>query len=350
MANYGYANARIRGMKSRLLEADYFDRLLSARGLPEITSVLDETGYREDIHNGLLRLPGPAGVEEGLRLNLSATFQKVLDFLDGKGKSLIEILLERWDIQNIKTIMRGKHIAVSSEEIIGSFVPAGALREEVLVALAQALDIKAVIDLMATWDIYHSKPLTRNFSAYVTTHSLSVLEVALDKNYYASALMRLTGRSNNVKMVRRVIQEQIDLSNLMILLRLAGGQGSQQTQDFFIDGGQEIDKELFDKLADGKNINEIIGGLAKTSYYPQLIRGLTIYETEESFAALERALEEQAIRRTVRLFRGDPLSLASIIAYLWAKINEIVNIRIILRAKEVGMTPVAIKQSLVLIG
>lgn len=350
MTNYGYAHARVRGMKSRLLGADFFDRLLSARGLPEITSALDETVYREDIHEGLLRLTGPDGVEEGLRLNLATTFQNVLSFLDGKGKILIELLLERWDIQNIKTIIRGKHIAVSSDEIIGSFVAAGSLPEEVLVALAKEPDIKASIDLMATWDIYHSRPLTRNFSAYVKSQSLSVLEVALDKNYYASALKRLRGRSYNVTMVRQLIKQQIDLSNLMILLRLSAEQSSEHADDFFIEGGEEIDKQLFDQLAGCQEIGEIVNGLAKTSYYPQLVRGFSVYQTDASFAALERALEEQAIRRTVKLFRGEPISLAVIIAYLWAKVNEVVNIRIILRAKEVGMTPVAIKQSLVLIG
>jgi len=349
MTDFGYCHARIRGMKSRLLDEEFFERLLAARELSEITSALDETDYSQDIHDGLLRLSGAGGVEEGLRLNLAATFQEVIGFLDGKAKKLIELLLERWDIQNIKTVLRGQHVGASPEEIVRSFVPAGALAESTLVALTKEPDIKAAIDLMATWNIRHSRPLTRNFPAYVTTQTLAALEVALDQDYYASALAELHGRSFNVNLVRDLITRQIDFSNIMILLRLAGEDQAKQAGDFFIDGGREIDRKTFDALARERETSDIITGLIDTGYYEQLLQGLERYQAEHSFASLERSLEEQAIKKTVGLFRAEPLSLACVIAYLWAKVNEIMNVRIVLRAKEARMPAPAIREALVVI-
>ena len=37
------------------------------------------------------------------------------------------------------------------------------------------------------------------------------------------------------------------------------------------------------------------------------------------------------------MFRGDPLSFTIVIGYLWAKLNEVTNIRVIARCREAGM-------------
>lgn len=349
MTDFGYCHARIRGMKSRLLDVEFFERLLALREVAEITSALDETAYSGDIHHGLLSKPGAGGVEEGLRFNLATTFERILSFVDGEAKQLIQLLLERWDVQNVKTILRGKHVGASPGEIIGSLVPAGAMPEATLVALAKEPDIKAAIDLMATWGIRHSRPLTRNFSTYVTSNSLAEMEVALDKNYYAGALSELKKNSYNVSLVRDMIRRQIDFSNVVTLLRLANEVTHEQAGKFFIEGGSEIDRPFFDELAGVRRIEDIVDAMSKTSYHEQLLQGMEVFKSINSFAAVERALEEQAIRKCVGLFRGDPLSLAPVIAYLWAKINEVINIRIVLRAKEVGMPVPAIREVLILV-
>ena len=348
MTDFGYCHARIRGMKSRLLDADFFDRLLAAREASEIASLLGETSYSGDIHHGLLGQPGAGGIEEGLRLNLAATFSRILSFVDGEARRLIEVLLERWDVQNIKTILRGKHVGAAPGEIIGSLVPAGTIAEGTLVSLAKEPDIKAAIDLMATWGIRHSRPLTRNFSTYVNSHSLAEMEVALDKDYYSGALDAVKGRSFNASLVRDLVRRQIDFSNIMALLRLANEATQEQAAKFFIEGGREIDRDRFDRLSEAGQIENIVDGLTDTTYSDQLVEGLELYKSANSFAAIERLLEEQTVRKTIGLFRSDPLSLAPAIAYLWAKVNEIINIRIVLRAGEAGMPIPAIRETLIL--
>jgi V/A-type H+-transporting ATPase subunit C len=53
------------------------------------------------------------------------------------------------------------------------------------------------------------------------------------------------------------------------------------------------------------------------------------------------------IRQATTLFRGDPLSVASLIGYFWAKYNEITNIRIIARCKTADFAVEHLKEELV---
>ena len=62
---------------------------------------------------------------------------KVLSFLHPSARTLLSTLLGRWDVFNIKTILRGAHNHVPLDEMKASFFPAGYLSEEELEALAQ---------------------------------------------------------------------------------------------------------------------------------------------------------------------------------------------------------------------
>jgi len=70
-------------------------------------------------------------------------------------------------------------------------------------------------------------------------------------------------------------------------------------------------------------------------------------EEIQPLVRIERQLERFLVRQGVGLFRADPLSVASLIAYFWAKYNEITNIRIISRCKTADFPVEHLKEELV---
>ena len=76
---------------------------------------------------------------------------------------------------------------------------------------------------------------------------------------------------------------------------------------------------------------------------PDLARGATY------FAVFERALEDYLTRKALTLGIGDPLGIGVGIAYLWAKQNEITNLRIIVKGKSVGMPLERVRGELILV-
>jgi len=68
-----------------------------------------------------------------------------------------------------------------------------------------------------------------------------------------------------------------------------------------------------------------------------------------SISVFERALEDLLTRRTLALAKGDPLGVGVAIAYLWAKQNEVTNVRIIVKGKAVGMPVDRVRKELILV-
>jgi len=65
-----------------------------------------------------------------------------------------------------------------------------------------------------------------------------------------------------------------------------------------------------------------------------------------TFSVLEKELDEYLTRKGTGVFRSDPLGGAVVIGYLWAKQNEIINIRIIARCKDARIPDAELEKEL----
>ena len=159
----GYANARMRGMRANLLPTAFFDRLIVATDVGQVVKELMTTEYGPDLEAELVHGRTAAVIDGALKDNMVRAYQKVLSFLHPSARTLLSTLLGRWDVFNIKTIIRGAHNKVPLDEMKASFFPAGYLSEEELEALAQFDDVGAVINTMAMWGLPYAAPLRQAF-------------------------------------------------------------------------------------------------------------------------------------------------------------------------------------------
>ncbi len=332
--DYEYIGARIRGMKSRLLERKALEALGAKMDISSVIDELENTSYRQDLEDASVQYTGLACVEEALRRNLSKTFRLIFSFVKGEdAETLINIFLNKWDIQNIKTILRGINIQEMPEEIAESLAPAGALNDATLAEMIKQPDVKAIIDLLATWGIEYSRPLTRHFKEFSETRDLVVLEYALDKFYYSHALDAVAGDSYDEGIIRGIVRTEIDVTNIKNVLRIIRDKVElEDPQYYFISGGKELDVDKLSALSKTRTMDGVTKQLAGSSY-DFLARLPDEYVTAEKISPFEKELDKFLLQKALRLFSGDPLSLALVIGYLWAKSNEITNIRIIAMCK-----------------
>ena len=107
MSDYGFLNARVRGMSSALLTAQFYDQVLAVEGTEALVDALLNSNYgpslRETIASGV-RLEA---VELGLRRSLHRTFTKVLALAPDPARRLLQVQLRYWDVLNILTLCRG---------------------------------------------------------------------------------------------------------------------------------------------------------------------------------------------------------------------------------------------------
>jgi V/A-type H+-transporting ATPase subunit C len=335
---YEYVNARIKGMRRNLLNPSVFETLILKPDVDSIITELANTAYKDEIEKASVQYTGIRCIEVALRRDFSAAFRKILRFMKGDQKEdesekYIKILLGRWDVQNIKTILRGKNIHIPSAEILECLVPAGELDETTMVELIKQSDVKAVIDLLATWGISYAKPLTRNFKEYSEKRDLAILEYAIDRFYFKNALFAVNGESNDDRLVREMVMTEIDVTNIKIVLKMIRDKiDVDEARDYLIEGGKSLDIEKLLAMVRAGSLEGAIK-LLETTPYSFLNKVPNEILKAGKISVLEKELEKYLIKLGISRFLGDPLSIAIPIAYIWAKYNEITNIRIIARCK-----------------
>lgn len=348
--DYGYSNARVRGMRSRLLPAPFFDQLMQSPDLHAIIRALSGTEYGPDLEAKLLHGQTFGAVDEALKENMVRTYRKVLKVVNGEGRFIVSTLLGRWDLFDVKTIIRGKHMHLPPAEIEESLIAAGELTPVELRALTALDDVRSVVDTLRIWGLPYSQPLREAMPRYVATENLAVLELALDHYHAKWATERLVNRRENFKLAARVVSAEIDSTNLVTAFRLlkADMEGADKVA-LFLPGGASVGLELFRQLTELSDIDEVLDRLKRTPYGTPLEGAALLYVETGSIAVLERVLEDYVMRRALSTSHADPLGAGVLISYLWAKQNEVTNLRIIVKGTSVGMPPDRIRGELIVV-
>lgn len=337
-------------MRSRLFKQAFLEDLMKSEDLAAVIQALMQTEYRPDLEARLLHGHTAAQVDLALKDNMVRTFRKVMSLSNDEAQNLLTTLLGRWDLFNIKTIIRGKHMNLSSDEIVESMVAAGQLESVDLEELSKQPTVKAVVDTLATWGMPFAVPLRAAMPEYTESGNLAVLELAVDKYYFDWASKRLRGRNQNKALSRRFLGTQVDTINLLTCIRLLNADlGEEDPLRFFIPGGLKVDEALFADLANKSDVDEVYERLKRTPYGRPVEQVAVKYVESGSVSVFERALEDYMMRQAFAVGRGEPLGVGIIVSYLWMKSNEVTNLRIIVKGVSVGMPESRMREELIIV-
>lgn len=348
--DYGYANARVRGMRARLFSREQLERLLEIEDIKLLVQELMNSEYAVDLEEALIRGRGAAEVDEALRANLVRTYAKVLHFLNDEAFTICSALLGRWDVFNLKTILRGKHLGLSVNEIQQGLMPVGVLSQSDLDGLLSAPDVRGVVELAVTWGIAQANALRSGMHEYTESGAISELELPIDRYYAEWAAMRLARQGSNYAIGRWMLAAQVDSVNLILVFRAARENlPADQASRYFVSGGSDIGLDRYLRLAAMSDVDEILDDLRGTRYGQVLDEAAVRYLETTSLAVFERALEDQLTRRILALNGRDPLGVGVPIAYLWAKANEVTNLRVIVKCRAIGLAMDRARRELILV-
>ncbi len=353
LKDYSYANARVRAMTGRLLEPGVFKELMAAPDYNRALAVLEETEYGEDLEHFMLEGARPTIVDRAFNRNLIRNFGKIKDFFTGRPRELVDILLSRWDLYNLKTVMRGMRALVPKQEIQRILVPIGALDEAVLLEIMNQPDLRACLDAIVVfsleWPVPYGRAITEHLTEYLREHDLSVLELALDKFHYRNVIELLKGGDANTGLVREVVRMEVDSINIATLMRVCGLEmESLRPEDLFVPGGTLEGPEGFARLmALGQPERVYEALLSRFPEYREALQAAWREFDEREEKAFEDELQKYEIRKCLGMSK-DPLGIGVIINYMWRKYMEITNLRIIMRGKSIGLIESQIRKELLL--
>lgn len=347
MTDYSYINARIRGMKGRLFKASEYEELFIMHDLSSVILFLSNSAYSRFIVNA--EKAGINEIEEALRRDLSEALTKIYDIAEGDIKRLLDILLGRWDIYNIKTILRGRHINRTSEDIMPLLIATGALSESLLKELCLQEDIKGIADALITWRSPYGYAIQEGIKEYRESSDISSIELRLDKSYFDDSLKKLNKKKEADSYVYSMLSFQIDMLNIISSLRMLKEERLKiYADEYFIEGGETFSKELYKKVLNEKGLEAGLRLLDSINFRRRFKITEDIFFKITGLPEMERMLEMGILKNAISLSLKDPLNISLIIGYIWKKINEVINLRLILRGKLVEMPESRLREMVVI--
>jgi V/A-type H+/Na+-transporting ATPase subunit C len=115
--SYPYTYVRTVLMKKKLLRKEDYDKILKMSP-EEIAKFIEELEYKEDIDALGVEYAGRELVERALQRNLARTFKKMLAIAPEDLQMLLKLYQRRYDIYNIKAIVRGQFSKLAEQEIL----------------------------------------------------------------------------------------------------------------------------------------------------------------------------------------------------------------------------------------
>lgn len=328
--DYPYMYARVSAKKKKLLDRNDYENLwkMQPNG---IARKLEEGAYKEDINELGSEHEGVELVELALMRNLSRTMSHLAEISPDSLKPVLSTYLRRYDILSFKRLLRWKK--GGEENNIHSFLlPVGSYSFEEFEELSEKSfeEICNSIQFSDT-DVDYQRNIDPEAD-------IREIERELDKQYYRE--LRQVSQSIGSVWFDRFVEQELELENLKIALRLKKYDVEpEQIREWLIT--DEI-TDAVEQVIEAEDIEAAIQIIKDTGKIENM-------NGEQNLEEIEHSLEVERLNRALRNLHIEPLGATSILGYVIAKIIEVKNLRMLIRAKETGIQNMeTIKRNLVI--
>ncbi len=299
---FAYTNTRVRAMKHELLTENDYQKLLKM-SVNELTRYLGETTYRKEISELALKYSGVVLIEYGLNKNLENTFKKIYSFSMKNARHQIGLYLKKWEIFNVKTILRGKLTKTSKSEILNNLIVFDEHLKQFFENIVEnASDFDEAVLMLKNEPYYE---ILRS-----NQENLGVLEDELDKYYYEFVVQESQPE------LKKYMSDEVKILNQLNKIRAKNeGFEDEEIEKYLIKGFDNNKKKIKSKESEPENP-----------------------------LSLRKKLLKTAIRK-VHIFKR---TFAPVLGYFLAKENEVRNLRLIIRGKHNNIDSEIIEQHLVI--
>jgi V/A-type H+-transporting ATPase subunit C len=340
-------------MKTSLFGWPEYDRLLG-RDPEQMLTGLAETPYRPEVEEVLPRARGLVALHRALSANLCRILPAVAGFYSGPARRAVDLLLARWDLHNVLTIVRGQASGAPAEDVLPLLVPVGALDAVAAGELVRQPGVRPAIELMAAWGAPTPELARAALGAlpeYEQTGTPAAIELRLVRAYARALHRELQAEPAEAGALGPILVEEIDRRNLLGALRLRearlGAEPIPTPEDLFLPGGR-LDARSLATLTSIDTGPEVQGRLRRLEIPGWWEDALDRWAGDGDLPSLERDLETAAVLRAVSLFwRGDPLGPDIPVAFVTAKENEVRNLRLLGHGAAWGIDPEKLREELV---
>jgi vacuolar-type H+-ATPase subunit C/Vma6 len=329
-----YLAARLHGRRSELAEAGRLEGLCHLRSIPELGRTLYPGSEVQTVVDLQRRLV------QGLIDEISA----ILEHLTGAVACLVDWMMTRFQIENVKVLIRGFITHTPLETLRAHLMPLPEhlqLHDE---AMANAESLDVFISHLPQGPLKESMKKVVGF--FREQHKPFFLEAALDSGYLRELLVRMERAfAESKSTIEALVFQEIDIFHLELILRgkFVYGLRPEVLPPFHIQG-TEISRKRFAAMVSTADLRAIVKSLLGRviDALPAEIHGIT-----ETTSTLEMLAWKRFLRLANQAFRRSHLGLGVVLGYIGIRRVEVANLITLSEGIRVGMNEEAIRSRLV---
>lgn len=347
---YAFSNARVRAMKSLLLDDSTLYGLIPVTSVTAMVELLQKTTYREEFGASSSLFSGRSLLEYAISMNFAKTVSKLLRLTPATDRQLIAALLARFDLLNLKTIIHAKRLGKPYSQIRSNLFAVGGFSEDDLQRIYRSEEHSLMNEVSRTKFgsfISNSSSGARKdgvnvFRAALKSYvSFMEHESDLDAALYAMIDSSLSSYGLQLAHIRNVLKKEIDVKNVLIVERLKKlGFDQTKVKKTLIRGGLLSDSFLM-KLFDSRDQSTTLSLLKP--YFGN------VETTADGPISLEMALDRYIASEKLQAFSRSVFSAGVIAGFIFLKENEVSNLRKIAISKEFSLPTEKVKEMIVVV-
>ncbi|MFW9845213.1 MAG: V-type ATPase subunit [Candidatus Thorarchaeota archaeon] len=345
---YGYINARIRGMKSRFLTVGDYEKLLQAASYEDFIKGLGGTYYGPIISSEFPRgVPEPAELGLILSKDFANISYRLIRSLTGRVREFTETYLNMFLAESVKSIIRGLHVELDRDEILKFLVPISPEQAGEFEQLVDSGSIKKAIDIMPYWEVKIA--LLTKLPVYEEFDATAPLEVAVEEWYLRTvmdALKEFSGDEQN--RVLDVLEARVDLRNVLTMIRALALQLEPRVIDMSLIRFTRKSQAIAEMIQVCPTWREIMTKLGSSRYGQLMGRLARLYEETNDLSEVELAIEDYIAKRVKMQLTAFPFHIGTVLGFFNLKYYEIRNVRSIAVGIERGQSPENIRRMITL--
>ncbi len=325
-SRYSFAVGLVRTLEGRLFNQQTVNRLLDAKDIHTLKRELGETEYQ----NLLSFSPDLQDFEVELSRGLKRTYELMASIAPDPEK--INLLRLRYDFHNIKAGYKAK---LQGETADAALSDLGLIDKGLLLKLIEEGSYEQL-------PLGLSQPVIAAVTKLGTAASGSSVDMTFDGVMYE--FLYLKAARGTSLFLKILFQQYIDLTNLKSWLRVKKREGDKKLLLAALLDYGFIEKSRWLNLYES-SAADLPARLAHTPYSKLISEGISRYQQQASLTALQRLIDNYMLgyMEAARLICMGPEPL---IAYIWAKENEVKVLRTILVGKLNDLPLAAIKERL----
>jgi V/A-type H+-transporting ATPase subunit C len=333
LLSYAAAQGYIRARLSRLVDSTTWISLLEANSTTELRRQLGQTMMASAVTGeGAIRL-------QTLRGDLATTGNALVRFLPRRPGELMAWYNRRFEVENLKTVLRAVHYRLEPKRARASLIPLLSTRcrwEE----LVESDSVAAVIDQIR--GSTYAKPLQNAMERYQQEQRLFFLEIALDLFYFQKLVQLVDAQSGrDGDDAQRFLGHWVAVQNVLWAYRFRI-HGRMTPEEI-------INYTLHNAFTGGLDtVRRIALGSPLAAEARRLGFQLSITGAEgEALTEIEILAARERFRRASVTIARPLFHLSGIVAYLWLLEEQVRDLTVIVEGKAAGLSGAEISPRLV---